>query len=902
MKTLVVDYETKWNSKDYTLSKMSGIEYIRDPRFKAFGLCYKELNDPKPATWVSHAGIPAWVASVDWSDTAVVAHNFGFDGSILAWRYGAVPAAIFDTLSMARALRGVDAGGSLAKLAEHYKLPPKGRAVHSTDGLEELTPAIEQELAEYCQHDVYLCEQIFLRFMAEGFPKKELKLIDMTLRMLVQPVLELDKDVLIAHLHDVRHRKANLLIEAGVDPGELSSNPKFAALLARYGVACPTKISPTTGKETWALAKTDEGLKVLAEHPNLTIQALVAARLGTKSTLEETRTETFLRIAEGKVMPVPLKYWGARTGRWSGEVYNLQNVPRGSELKEAIKAPEGHVIVGVDLSNIELRVGLWFAGQHDKLDLLAQGKDLYKDFASSVFNVPYESVTKDQRFIGKTCIAEGQLVLTDQGLIPIEKVPLDSLVWDGVEFVSHDGPIYQGEKDVILYDGLEATPDHEVFLSDGSTCQFGVAADKAYSLAITGDARGVIRLGEDRVPGSSAPRETPTCTGGVLELRQTRLASDDQSGAGDRGVQTLLASPEGAQTARSDTNSSEGPLRKSKRSWVSELWCAWHSIRVRFGARSGPLDTGESTPMGGRHANRQGGQQSGVCAGESPLGDTRTKHSESEVQYYAGVPSSKGPASRGAVRGCHTEEAMRETDCGGDSGTVGRTFMQTKRRVWDLLNAGPRRRFTVAGKLVHNCQLALIYGTGANKLRSAIKTGSGVDIGEDEAKRIVALYRQEYSAVAMAWRLGEQVLRTLALGESMEYGTRGVVQVTPKGCRLPSGMFMQYPGLERVVGDDGKANWVYYTRKGREKLYGAKMFQGLTQALARCIMGDGMLLTAKRYPIALTVHDAEYFVAPETEGAEALQFAIDSVCTPPKWALELPLAAEGAFGKTLADC
>jgi hypothetical protein len=115
-------------------------------------------------------------------------------------------------------------------------------------------------------------------------------------------------------------------------------------------------------------------------------------------------------------------------------------------------------------------------------------------------------------------------------------------------------------------------------------------------------------------------------------------------------------------------------------------------------------------------------------------------------------------------------------------------------------------------------------------------------------------------------------------------------------------MFMHYPGLERVVGDDGKANWVYYTRKGKEKLYGAKMFQGLTQALARCVMGDGMLLTAKQYPIALTVHDAEYFVAPEADGAEALQFAIDSVCTPPKWAPELPLAAEGAFGKTLADC
>jgi hypothetical protein len=406
MRTIVLDYETKWSSKDYTLSKMSGIEYIRDPRFKAFGLCYKDLGDPNPATWVSHADIPAWVASVDWANTAVIAHNFSFDGSILAWRYGAVPAVIMDTLSMARALRGVDAGGSLAKLAEHYKLPPKGRAVHSTDGLEELTPAIEQELAEYCQHDVYLCEQIFLRFMAEGFPKKELKLIDMTMRMLVQPVLELDADVLEAHLHDVKHKKANLLMEAGVDPSELSSNPKFAALLERNGVACPMKISPTTGKETWALAKTDEGLKALAEHPNLTIQALVAARLGTKSTLEETRTETFIRIAQGK-LPIPLAYWGARTGRWSG-----------------------------------------------------------------CFVAETEVLVYDPRI--------GPCTKTITAVMP------DDLVWDGEAYVQHGGVQFSGYKEVITYDGLTGTPEHQVFITKDITCSLAEAKSRGARVMVAG--------------------------------------------------------------------------------------------------------------------------------------------------------------------------------------------------------------------------------------------------------------------------------------------------------------------------------------------------------------------------------------------------------------------------------
>ena len=186
MRTLVVDFETRWDKKDYTLSKLTTEQYIRDERFKAFGLCVKELGSDEDPVWISHKDIPEFVASVDWASTAVLAHNAQFDVAILSWRYGAQPALIFDSLSMARALRGVEVGNSLAKLAQEFGLPPKGQAVHSTDGLEELTPEIEKELAEYCAHDTFLCEQVFNR-LVEGYPAKELKLIDMTLKMFTQP-------------------------------------------------------------------------------------------------------------------------------------------------------------------------------------------------------------------------------------------------------------------------------------------------------------------------------------------------------------------------------------------------------------------------------------------------------------------------------------------------------------------------------------------------------------------------------------------------------------------------------------------------------------------------------------------------------------------------------------------
>lgn len=600
MRTIVIDFETRWESGGYSLSKISTEAYIRDPRFKAFGLAWKDLGSTEPAVWVPGDKIQAWVDGIDWANTATVAHNAMFDNAILAWRYGAVPAVVFDSLSMARAVNGVDVGGSLAKLADMYGLPPKGNAVYSTDGLDEIPSYIEAELAGYCKHDVFLCEQVFTRLMT-GFPKEEARLIDLTIRMFIEPKLVLDVELLEKHLKEVKSAKANLLINAGIAKEDLMSNPKFAAILRSFGVEPPMKTSPTTGKETYAFAKTDEGIKALLNDEDPRVQAVVAARLGVKSTLEETRTEAFLQTAGRGLLPIPLKYWGARTGRWSGEVYNMQNLPRSSSLKAAIQAPTGYMLVGLDLSNIELRVGLWLAGQLDKLEMLGGGHDLYKEFASQVFNVPYDAVTPDQRFIGKTS------------------------------------------------------------------------------------------------------------------------------------------------------------------------------------------------------------------------------------------------------------------------------------------------------------QLSLIYGVGHLKLRDAIKIGSGKDIGVSEAKRIVGLYRDTHKDIVRAWREGERVLEAVMMGAHMDYMSGAVVVEGERGCKLPSGMYLQYPELSKVV-DEGKSQWVYKTRKGVERLYGAKVFQGLTQALARCVMGDGIRRTAKRYPVVLTIHDAEYLLAPTEAAEDAKRYAHTCLCTPPSWAPTLPLAAEGGYGPTLAHC
>ena len=133
---LCIDFETRWDSKEYTLSKMTTEEYIRDRRFKAFGACIHEYGTDKITQWYRGDELPRILATYDWSRTAVLAHNAQFDVSILSWVYGVKPAFILDSLSMARALRGVEVGNSLAKLAQDFGLPAKGQAVHSTNGLE----------------------------------------------------------------------------------------------------------------------------------------------------------------------------------------------------------------------------------------------------------------------------------------------------------------------------------------------------------------------------------------------------------------------------------------------------------------------------------------------------------------------------------------------------------------------------------------------------------------------------------------------------------------------------------------------------------------------------------------------------------------------------------------------
>ena len=422
MNLITLDFETFYDNKlRLGFKYQTTEEYVRDSRFEVIGVGVQV--DDGPVNW--HSGsleeISAELHTYDWAGSAVLCHNMLFDGCILSWHFGIKPAFLLDTLCMARALHGVEAGGSLAKLAERYHLGKKGDEVVAAEGkrMKDFTPAELATYGEYCKNDVDLTFRLFQELSSE-FPEDELKLIDMTLRMFTEPVLSVDDALLVDRLEEVKAEKqqllATLMEKLKCDTEEavrkkLASNKQFAELLRENNIAPPMKVSKTTGKDTYALAKNDEGFLALAEHEDTFIQQLCAVRLGTKSTLEESRIQRFIDIGKRNegLLPIPLKYYGAHTGRWAGsDKVNFQNLPsrdkKKKALKNAVMAPEGYVVINCDSSQIEARVLVWLAGQHDVTKQFHDGEDVYSIFASEVYDRLVTKANPVERFVGKTCI------------------------------------------------------------------------------------------------------------------------------------------------------------------------------------------------------------------------------------------------------------------------------------------------------------------------------------------------------------------------------------------------------------------------------------------------------------------------------------------------------------------
>jgi DNA polymerase len=429
---LTVDFETYYD-RDFSLSKLTTEEYVRSDSFEVIGVSVKVNEDP--AQWFSgtHQQTAQWLGQFDWGSSLVLAHNTMFDSAILSWRFGIIPLGWLDTMSMAQAVVPATQSKSLASLAVYYEVGVKGTEVINALGKRRIdfTPQELARYGDYCVNDTELTYTLFNKLL-DGFPQQELKLIDLTIRMFAEPVLEVDTELLIEHLKGIREFKDKLLDASGLDTDTLMSNNKFADWLRSRGVEPPTKISPTTGREALAFSKTDKDFLALQDHEDVIIQTAVAARLGVKSTLEETRTERFIGIGSRGRLPVPLKYYAAHTGRWGGaDSLNLQNLPSrtgSSSLKKSIVAPQGFVIIDADSAQIEARMLAWLSGQNDLVEQFTVGEDVYRLMASAIYSKDVSDITKDERFIGKTVVlgcGYGMGAEKFKNMLSLQKVSMD---------------------------------------------------------------------------------------------------------------------------------------------------------------------------------------------------------------------------------------------------------------------------------------------------------------------------------------------------------------------------------------------------------------------------------------------------------------------------------------------
>tara|TARA_R100001460_G_scaffold7255_3_gene18631 strand:- start:4917 stop:6653 length:1737 start_codon:yes stop_codon:yes gene_type:complete len=384
---------------------MSTVQYINHPDFKVWGVGIKVEDGP--TEWYNEEETPEILSQIDWDNTAVVCHNTLFDAYILTQYYGYKPAFYYDTAAMSRGLypnMSASLANAVRRQFPNDETMRKGEELVNAKGVRDLDPELDAQIGGYCIQDVDLTYALFQDYMPL-YPDKELRIIDLTVRMFVEPRLMLDRGLLTTYKEEIATRTEQAIQASGTTREVLASQVKFKEHLESLGITVPTKKSPTTGKQIPAFGKNDSAYiqmcKMYPEHNNIW-----EAREFVKSRIEETRAQRFIDSTNPDgTFSVPLRYYAAHTGRFGGsDKINLQNLPRGSTLRRAIMAPEGQRLYIADLSNIEARMLAWLSKEHDLVEAFRTGRDVYCEFASQIYG---RTVTKDdklERYVGKTAI------------------------------------------------------------------------------------------------------------------------------------------------------------------------------------------------------------------------------------------------------------------------------------------------------------------------------------------------------------------------------------------------------------------------------------------------------------------------------------------------------------------
>ncbi|KKM67155.1 hypothetical protein LCGC14_1473970 [marine sediment metagenome] len=435
---VIVDFETYYDS-EFSLTKLSTVEYIEDERYEELGCAIAEIDQPF-TPFVCQFWRPGPYSIFDhlrgeYGDNlqraTVVAHNAQFDVTILARKYGINPPHVVDTKGLA-AHDNARASLRLKDLATRNGLPPKGdtvdfkglsfrpRWVRPKKEAPKLVPPMNAEqsnaLSEYAVRDGLIEWEIFKIYLPRlSRPEAELRVMQHTLELYWKPTLEIDTEKAASIKVRMVDEVERVVGKTGRSHKQISGNITFARALDKaldHAGDDPTKYMKIGAKGMmFALAKDDPERELLQNHSDEGVRDLIEARIAIKSwPLHISRVDKIVaqsKAAGGKLC-VPLNYHGAHTGRWSGGGgINLQNLgsrghPLIAEIREMLVPPTGSSLVVVDASQVESRGTAWIAGEEGLLDQFRRGEDPYLVLASAMVG---KTIRKPRNFDPATVAA-----------------------------------------------------------------------------------------------------------------------------------------------------------------------------------------------------------------------------------------------------------------------------------------------------------------------------------------------------------------------------------------------------------------------------------------------------------------------------------------------------------------
>ena len=632
------------------------------------------------------------------------------------------------------------------------------------------------------------------------------------------------------------------------------------------------------------------------------------------------------------------QFYGAnRTGRFSGRHIQLQNLPQNhlSDLKcaralvrqgdyaalemlydsvpdvlsqlirTAFIPKEGRKFIVADFSAIEARVLSWLAKERWRMDVFADDGDIYCATAGRMFhcNVVKHGENGHLRQKGKqaelACIAEGQLVFTNEGLVPIERVRTEHLLWDGESWVSHDGVIFKGEREVITYEGLTATPDHLVWVEGQSQpIQFGDAASCGAHLVQTGDGGTAIWLGENHQPGKEMEcgNESLLRSDKMYGMRCNPVAVLGQSSKREiERLPELFSAETDSTLVGQETDGSKTTLQEPERQGISSVWRTRNQIRFSQcdgGRTVSHKNIRAALTVDGTGSHRY---ERKLHKREFALCTQSAKSSKPQNYSFVGVPS----GVLALLSRCGNEETFRRNEPCRDYQRCGDGCQQEKEelayhqrtaRLYDIRNAGKHHRFTVSGKLVHNCG----YGgsVGALKAFGALESG----MKEEELKPLVDAWRAANPNIVDFWWAVDRAAKDCIKERSTKvtHGIRFIYQGGMMFLELPSGRRLSYVkphiGENQFGGESITYMGLNLSKKwARIESYGPKLVENITQAISRDILCYAMQ-TLRTMDIVAHVHD-ELII--ECDERISLPVICEQMARTPPWAEGLLLRADG---------